>query len=74
MGRRKYKKKSYDLNGVIEVVNITKGNRSAIEFRIIDGKIAKNIPLSGSIDIKSANYDTDESKTNETSEIHSGPG
>ena len=70
MSKKKRRTKSYELNGTIEVVNITKGNRSANEFQIIDGQIVKNITISGSIDIKSANYDTYESETIEKAEVY----
>ena len=70
MSKKKRRNKSYELNGTIEVVNITNGNRSANEFQIIDGQIVKNITISGSIDIKSANYDTYESETIEKAEVY----
>ena len=70
MSKKRRRNKSYELHGAIEVVNITKGNRSAHEFKIIDGQIVKNIDISGSIDVKSANYDTYESETIEKAEVY----
>tara|TARA_R100000008_G_scaffold84698_1_gene72776 strand:- start:3236 stop:3454 length:219 start_codon:yes stop_codon:yes gene_type:complete len=71
MSRKKRKSKNYDICGIIEVVNITKGHRKTRLLNFDDPPIEEKVHISGSIAIKSANYDEHATETTQKEKIHS---
>ena len=63
MSTKRRKTRNYDISGTIEVVNITKGRRSATIVNLDDKPIVPNLQISGSIVEKSSIYNTDALQT-----------
>jgi len=72
MAKRKRKTRNYDVSGVVEVVNITKGRRSATFLNLDQEKDIEKIEISGSIVTKSPIYDEDVLRLTQAEEIFSG--
>jgi hypothetical protein len=71
MSRKRRKSKNYDICGIIEVVNITKGHRKTRLLNFDEPQINEKLQISGSIESKSANYDEYVTKTEKKEEIYS---
>jgi len=57
------KNKNYDICGVIEVINITKGRRRATILNLNEKPVVENLEISGSIVEKSPIYKQDAPNT-----------
>ena len=73
MARKKRKNRNYDICGVIEVVNITKGRRKTTILNLDAEITVENIEISGSIVTKTPIYQGDAAQTTDKEEV-SGEG
>ena len=71
MSIKKRKKKNYDICGVIEVINITKGRRQATVLDLNERPVVENLEISGSIVEKSPIYTQDAPNTEQEKGIFS---
>jgi hypothetical protein len=62
MSKKRKRSHNYKLSGSVEVYNITRGHRKATILNLDEPMIAEILEYSGSIVIKSPNYDNDEPK------------
>lgn len=62
MSKKRKRSHNYKLSGSVEVYNITRGQRKATILNLDEPMIAEILEYSGSIVIKSPNYDNDEPK------------
>jgi len=71
MSRKKRKNRNYDICGVIEVINITKGRRKATILNFDVPTTIENIEISGSIVTKTPIYQIDAIQTTNKKEVSS---
>ena len=71
MARKKRKNRNYDICGVIEVINITKGRRRATVLNLDVDIAIENIEISGSIVTKTPIYQVDAAQTTDKEEVSS---
>ena len=69
MSRKKRKNKNYNICGVIEVINITKGRRCATILNLDEKPLVENLEISGSIVTKSPIYKRDAPNTEQEENI-----
>ena len=71
MAKRKRKTRDYNISGIVEVINITKGRRTTTFLDLDAEKGIKKVEISGSIVTKSPIYDEDAHQIPQTQEIYS---
>jgi hypothetical protein len=70
MSRKRRKTRNYDISGIIEVINITKGRRKTTIINLNEKPIVPNLQISGSIVQKSPIYKQDVSETSQKEDLH----
>ena len=68
MSKKRKRSRNYNLSGSVEICNITPGHRKAMILNFDEPLITEIVERSGSIVIKSPNYDNDDSE-NQQEEI-----
>jgi hypothetical protein len=71
MAKKRNRSKNYDITGIVEVYNITRGRRKATILNFDEPFIAEIVEYSGSIVIKRAIYEENATKELSNQEIHS---
>jgi hypothetical protein len=71
MSRKRRKTRNYDISGIIEVINITKGRRKTTIINLNEKPIVPNLQISGSIVQKSPIYKQDVSEASQKEDLHS---
>jgi hypothetical protein len=75
MSKKRRRTKNYTVSGTIEVINITKGSRCANILNLDEPIPLQKKEISGSIVIKSANYERESTETSTQEENDpNGPG
>jgi hypothetical protein len=69
MPRKKRKNRNYDICGVVEVINITKGRRKTTILNLDAEITVENIEISGSIVTKTPIYQVDATQTTDKEEV-----